>query len=49
MSKKGPLLPPTIYSEPFLMVMTAFLENTIVSPRFLGTVNLAKMMPAMHA
>ena len=29
--------------------MTAFLENTIVWPLFLGTVNFAKMMPAMQA
>ena len=31
------------------MVITAFLEKVIVSPRARGTVNLAKMMPAMQA
>ena len=31
------------------MVITAFLENIIVSPLALGTVNLAKIMPAMQA
>jgi hypothetical protein len=29
--------------------MTAFFEKTIVSPLFLGTVNLAKIIPAMQA
>ena len=31
------------------MVITAFLLNTRVCPRLRGTVNLAKIMPAMHA
>ncbi len=31
------------------MEMTAFLEKTMVWPRFLGTVNFAKMIPAIHA
>ncbi len=36
-------------SSPFLMVTTAFLLKMMVSPLARGTVNLAKMMPAMHA
>ena len=37
------------YSAPLRWVITAFLLNTNVWPRFRGTVNLAKMMPAMQA
>ena len=39
----------TRQKAPFLMLIRAFLLNSIVSALFVGFVNLAKTIPAMHA